>query len=171
MRKIIMAATAPVIILLLACGSSQSESQTGEKSPISWVKFDDGLNQAAQVDKPVLAYFWRDGCPWCTKMEKGTFSDKNIADYVTDNFIAVKIKSTANEKFNTPFGDMTTPQLVQSLQLRGVPATYFFDAKGQLIFNVPGYVPDDIYKSILQYIAEKHYESKSFEEFQNSANE
>jgi thioredoxin-related protein len=104
-------------------------------------------------------------------MEKGTFSDKNIADYITANFVAVKIKSTANEKFNTPFGEKTTSQLVRSLQIRGVPATYFFDARGQLIFNVPGYVPDDTYKLILQYIAEKHYESKSFEEFQNSANE
>jgi hypothetical protein len=61
MRKLIMAAALPVLILFVACGSSQSESQTGEKSLISWVKFDDGLNQAAQIDKPILAYFWRDG--------------------------------------------------------------------------------------------------------------
>jgi hypothetical protein len=56
-----MVAALPVLILFVACSSSQSESESSEKSLISWVKFDDGLNQAAQIDKPVLAYFWRDG--------------------------------------------------------------------------------------------------------------
>jgi thioredoxin-related protein len=99
-------------------------------------------------------------------MEEGTFSDAEIADYINTNFIPAKVKTTANETFKTPFGDVTTMQLARSLQIRGVPAVYFFSPEGKVVFNVPGYVPADMYSVILRYVAERHYENKSFQDFQ-----
>ncbi len=99
-------------------------------------------------------------------MEEGTFSDATVAEYIKNNFVPAKIKTTNNETYNTPFGEMQTGQLVRALQLRGVPAVYFFDADGKPVFNVPGYVPAEMYHTILRYVAEEHYKNKSFEDFQ-----
>ncbi len=101
-------------------------------------------------------------------MEKGTFSDGSIISFVNDNFVAAKVKTTNNETFDTPFGEMNTGQLARSLRIRGVPAVFFFDIEGKPVFNVPGYVPPDMYLTILKYVSEKHYMNKSFEEFQGS---
>jgi thioredoxin-related protein len=99
-------------------------------------------------------------------MEEGPFSNAEIADYINTYFIPAKIKTTNNEAFNTPFGNVTTQQLGRMLQIRGVPSVYFFNSDGKVVFNVPGYVPSDMYSVILRYVAEKHYEDKSFQEFQ-----
>jgi len=101
-------------------------------------------------------------------MEKGTFSDGSIISFINENFVAAKVKTSNNETFNTPFGEMNTAQLARSLRIRGVPAVFFFDSEGKPVFNVPGYVPPDMYQAILRYVSEKHYMNKSFEEFQDS---
>lgn len=101
-------------------------------------------------------------------MEEGPFSSTQIVQYTNEHFIPAKIKTTNNETFKTPFGEMTTGQLAGSLRLRGVPAIYFFDSESKPVFNVPGYVPEDIYQMILRYVAEGHYKNKSFQEFQGT---
>ena len=81
----------------------------------------------------------------------------------------VKIKSTNNETFRTASGELTTRDMLRKFQIRGVPATFFLDGKGEPVFNVPGYVPDDIYETILRYIAEEHFKNQSFDEYQKNA--
>ncbi|MCP4583307.1 MAG: thioredoxin fold domain-containing protein [candidate division Zixibacteria bacterium] len=104
-------------------------------------------------------------------MEKGAFSNDQITQYINSKFVPVKVKTTNRETFHTDAGDITTGDLVRRLQIRGVPATYFLDDKGDLVFNVPGYVPDDIYSIILRYVAEEHFKNQSFDEFKKSVQE
>ena len=176
MKKVSIVLAAVMVTLLMACGSSEQgqakadgndnmSSAQASSANIAWARFDDALTAAAAEDKHVIAYFWRDGCPWCTKMENGTFSDANVIDYVNANFAPAKVKTSSNDVYKTPFGDMNVMQLARSLQIRGVPAVYFFDSEAKPVFNIPGYVPADMYQVILKYVAEKHYMNKSFEEF------
>lgn len=98
-------------------------------------------------------------------MEKGTFSDAAIIEKIGENFIPVKVKTTQNDTYHTPKGDITTMQLVQALKIRGVPAVYFFDQNGQVVFSVPGYASADDYRLILDYISEGHYNNKTFQKY------
>jgi len=85
--------------------------------------------------------------------------------------VPVKVKTTSRETFQTDAGTITTGDLLRQLKLRGVPATYFLDNNGVPVFNVPGFVPDDIYSTILRYIAEEHFKNQSFDEYKNSVQE
>jgi len=78
------------------------------------------------------------------------------------------VKTTVNETFHAPFGELTTRELIRQFQIRGVPATFFLDKDGKPVFNVPGYVPADIYGNVLRYISEEHFKNRSFDEFQES---
>ena len=65
MKNLLITITPLILLVLIACGSSQekktdvSESATG--ASIDWVRFDEGLETAAGNGKHVIAYFWRDG--------------------------------------------------------------------------------------------------------------
>jgi hypothetical protein len=65
MKKTVITLVSIILTVYLACGSSQkSESNTGESSgaaSIHWARFDAALDSSSNADKPVLAYFWRDG--------------------------------------------------------------------------------------------------------------
>lgn len=101
-------------------------------------------------------------------MEKGTFSDDNVIEFVNDNFISAKVKTTINETFKTPLGEMNTGQLTRSLRIRGVPAIFFFDTEGKPVYNIPGYVSPDTYQDVLRYVAGEHYKTMTFDEFKES---
>jgi len=101
-------------------------------------------------------------------LEEGTFSDVKTVPFINSNFIPVKVKTSLNETYHTPSGDLTTGELVRRFQIRGVPSTFFLNKDGQPVFNVPGYVPADIYENVLRYISEEHFKNQSFDDYQES---
>lgn len=175
MKKTILAVVSLAIVLLIvytAFGDKDNPGSTSDLTGnIEWTKFDAGLKQAAEDGKYVMAYFWRDGCSWCTKMEKGTFSNEKIANLVNAYFTPVKVKTTSNDVYHTDKGDISAKQLARSFKIRGVPATFFLKSDGTIINNVPGYAPADKFELILKYLGEDHYKDKTFEEYQKSIKE
>lgn len=44
-----------------------------------------------QFDKPILLYFYFDGCGVCKKMEKSTFQDTAVFEYLNKHYLCYKI--------------------------------------------------------------------------------
>ena len=175
MKKVILAVVSLVVVLLIVYTVSGDKDNPGSHSEytndVEWIKFDTGLKQAAEDGKYLIVYFWRDGCPWCTRMLKDTFANEKIVDLVNAYFTPVKVKTTSKEIYHTDKGDISASQLARSFKMRGVPATFFLKPDGAIITNVPGYVPADKFELILKYLGEEHYQNKSFEEYQKSLKE
>ena len=61
-------------------------------NPIDWWYWcDAALNKAQQENKPIFLSIGYSSCHWCTVMEGEAFSDSAIADYLNQNFIAIKV--------------------------------------------------------------------------------
>ena len=83
------------------CGSetdSRKGAETSVKSAsgstgIKWYGYDDGMAAGKKEGKKILISFFADWCTWCKKMDRETFSDSDVAAYMNENFIAVKINS------------------------------------------------------------------------------
>ncbi|MBD2462129.1 thioredoxin domain-containing protein [Oscillatoria sp. FACHB-1407] len=74
---------------------AQSESLYLRKhadNPIDWYPWgDEAIQKARQEDKPIFLSIGYSSCHWCTVMEGEAFSDGAIADYMNDNFVAIKV--------------------------------------------------------------------------------
>src|ERR1700741_1208825 len=49
--------------------------------------FDEAVQTASKENKSIFIYGHTDWCGYCTKMEKSTFKEKEVDDYMNANFI------------------------------------------------------------------------------------
>jgi len=61
-------------------------------NPVNWYPWgDEAFEAAAKLNKPVLLSIGYSTCHWCHVMESESFEDLEIARYINENFIAIKV--------------------------------------------------------------------------------
>jgi len=61
-------------------------------NPVNWYPWDDeAFKTAKQLDRPILLSIGYSTCHWCHVMEEESFEDIEIATYLNEHYIAVKI--------------------------------------------------------------------------------
>jgi len=63
-----------------------------QDNPINWQSFSpEVLNQAKSTGKPVLMSIGYSSCHWCHVMAKESFSNEQIANYLNEHFVCIKV--------------------------------------------------------------------------------
>lgn len=61
-------------------------------NPVDWYPWgEEALERAKKENKPILVSIGYATCHWCHVMERESFEDKEIADYMNEHFINIKI--------------------------------------------------------------------------------
>jgi uncharacterized protein YyaL (SSP411 family) len=95
----------PIIVLFLFSCSQQKEKHTNSlihesspyllqhaHNPVNWFPWDTKyLEKAKEENKLVLLSIGYSSCHWCHVMEEETFEDEEIAKFMNENFINIKI--------------------------------------------------------------------------------
>lgn len=140
---------------------------------IQWLTLEEAAAQAKKAPRKIFIDVYTDWCGWCKKMDKSTFSDPAIAEYVNKNYYAVKLDAesetpiTINGKTYRYNVKMRTHEAALAL-LNGqtsYPTTVYLDENFRILAPVPGYLDVPAFKSILTYFADNHYKQKTFAEF------
>jgi protein disulfide-isomerase len=158
---------ATLVILNTSCGKRKN-SATPKIDTISWLRYDDGLKQAAQDGRHILVYFWRPGCTWCEKMENTTFADTLISNLIKAQFIPVKINGWSDDKFQTAEGELSGKQLADKYRLTGYPAMWFLESDGTPINFFPGYAQPQDFEVVIKYVGSGEYKRQSLKDFAHS---
>jgi len=105
--------------------------------PVDWYPWGaEAFQRAKELNRPILLDVGAVWCPWCTLMDRETYTKVATADYVNQHFVSVKVDFDA------------APELVAQLQRAqavlnlpaGLPLTSFITPDGQLYFGA-GYLP------------------------------
>ena len=123
---------------------------------INWQPFDKGIAMAKEKKMNVLLYFHADWCSYCKKMDRTTFKESSIINYINDNFIAISIDSDKEEKIASSFG------------VRGLPDIWFLKSDGTKISSLPGYFEGKELIDILKFIKTNSYETMSYTDFKKN---
>ncbi len=138
-------------------------SATG--SQMRWREFADGLQEAEESEKLVLVDFFTDWCGWCKRMDKTTYRDSLILEYVERKFVPVKVNAESKKPTAYRGEAYTYAEVAGGFQIRSFPTTVFLEADGSPITTVPGYWKPEEFLIVLHYIGERHYKEKKFQEF------
>lgn len=144
-----------IIITLVFCfiipTSLLSARETNDS--IDWLTFDEGQKRGQAQEQKFFLYFYTDWCGYCRKLEKETFSNKDVAKYINSNFIPVRINSERMPKVAARFG------------VSGFPDLRFLTPKGENIGKLPGYVDADKLLPMLRYISTDSYLTMTYSDF------
>lgn len=118
----------PMRALLVAFIAMTSLSQAVVANEIPWsTDIEGSLQKAAAAGRPVLLEFTADWCMYCKRMEKTTFVDPRVVNFVNQNYVAVRVDADEHK------------QLVADLDIKGLPAILIVSPTLQIIERIPGF--------------------------------
>ncbi len=108
--------------------------------------YDAALETAKKDKKLVMVDLYTDWCGWCKKLDKDTYSDKDVEAKLTKDFVAVKVNPEKNPR---------DAKLSQGFGTTGYPHIVFVDADGKKVSEIDGYLPAAQFLEQLNKISEK----------------
>ncbi|MDY0375031.1 MAG: thioredoxin family protein [Desulfobacterium sp.] len=129
---------------------------TASAKEINWQKYDKGMAMAGEQNKKIFIYFHAEWCSYCSKMERTTFNQSSIIDYINKNFIAIKVDSDREQ------------EVAKKYYIRGLPALWFLKADHTKITTLPGYVDAKTFDSILRFINTESYDKMTYKDFKKT---
>lgn len=117
---------------------------------INWVTIEEAQELTKQEPRKIIMDVYTDWCGWCKKMDKTTFSDKEVVEYVNQNFYAVKFNAEADKKFTFKGQEFTNPEFTRALRVRGYPSVVFFSEDFSKFQPVSGYRKADEFLKMLE---------------------
>ena len=138
---------------------------TGMAKDLSWKKFDAGIAEAKKSGKMILIDVYTDWCKWCKTMDTVTYKDKKVSEYLSKNFVLIKLNAEANERIFYAGKKMSPGEFAQSMRIDGYPATLFMKKNGEPITILPGFSEPKMFIHVLGFISGSHFEKKSFDQY------
>jgi thiol:disulfide interchange protein len=88
-----------------------------------------GVQKAKEENKPFFIDFYADWCVPCKQMEAEVFNDPEVARFVNDHFVPIKLDVTEGDSWNTKLK-------FEVFETAGIPYVPFFDASGNYLENI-----------------------------------
>ncbi|MDP2089145.1 MAG: thioredoxin fold domain-containing protein [Flavobacteriaceae bacterium] len=177
MRKI-------VLIALVAVIGLSFKPSTKEKS-IKWMTFEQAVAAQKKTPKKIMMDAYTVWCGPCKMLDKNTFTNPDLIDYVNKNFYAVKFNAEGNDVVKFKGQTYTNPnfdasktgrnsqhQLSQALGVSAYPTILFLDEKADVITPVIGYRTAQELELYLKFFNEnKHREITTKESWEKYSSE
>ena len=165
MKKLII----PIVLFLF---SFQSFAQDAK---VNWVTFEEAVELNKKTPKPFLIDIYTDWCGWCKRMDKTTYQNEILVQYINKNFHAVKLDG--EQKEDITFKDYTFKfkpngrrgyNEFAAVLLNGklsYPTTVFMNEEMELLDRVPGFLNEKIMEQVTSYFADEKYKTEKWEDF------
>lgn len=135
-----------LILTLTLCSLSISAQE------INWLTFEEAVEAQKNEPRKIMVDAYTTWCGPCKMLDKYTFQNKDVADYVNKNYYAVKFNAEGNEtivfkektfinpNFNpTKKGRNSSHQLAVYFGVKAFPTILFLDEESNFIVPLPGY--------------------------------
>jgi thioredoxin-related protein len=107
---------------------------------IEWLTFEEAAMKTANNPKMVFVDVYTDWCGWCKKMDKDTFTDPKVIEYINTNFYAVKMNAEDTKRtFKFKGKDYTEATMARAMRVNSYPNFIIMDAAMENITQLPGY--------------------------------
>jgi len=168
------------IILLMVLGLLVVKSSYGQED-VKWYSIKEALELTAREPRILIIDVYTDWCGWCKRMDAATFSNKEIAATLNNDFYPVKLN--AEGKDSIVIGDKSYKFVdngrrgyheLAAIVTKGrlsYPTISVVDERGRVVNAYPGYKDADQFKLFLAYFNEDAYMDKTWEEYRDGNKE
>ncbi|WP_127846084.1 thioredoxin family protein [Psychroflexus aestuariivivens] len=147
---------------------------------IEWMSMNEALDAQEKKPKKIFVDVYTEWCGPCKMMDKNTFTNDDVVEYINKHFYAVKFNAEGTEKVQYKDFNYTNPNydpkrkgrrnsqhfFANALKVSGYPTVVFFDEKSDVISPVVGYKTPEQLEIYLKMIAtDKYKKIKSAEDW------
>mgnify|MGYP001561408416 FL=1 len=135
-----------------------------KNNPIHWQEWSrDVLNYAKQNNKIIFLSIGYSTCHWCHVMANEAFSDKEIADYLNNHFVSIKVDKEQRPDIDKQMMDF----LVSNTGSGGWPLNVFLTSNQNPFYSLTYLTPEN-FLELIKYIKNFYEKNTINKEFQKS---
>jgi len=137
----------------------------------------DALEAQEKEPKKIFADVYTDWCGPCKMMDRNTFTNPDLVEYINTHYYAVKFNAEGNEVVNYKDFEYTNPNykpelkgkrnaqhfFANALKVSGYPTVVFFDENADVIAPIVGYRTAEQLEIFLKMIAKDDYKELTSE--------
>ena len=158
-------------LILSTLTGFRSDSQIKSVEGIQWLTIEQAYVKMQKEPRKILIDVYTDWCGWCKVMDRETFKNKSVVDYINKKYYAVKLD--AEQKGTITLGDKKfvsqgrTHQLALALTNNqpSYPTTVFLDDRFQMIQPLPGYMKAKEFHEVITFIGDDYHKKEAFETY------
>ncbi len=162
-----------------------STTVVSAQKKINWMTMDEALAAQKEESKKIFMDVYTTWCGPCKLLDRNTFSNKKVIQFINENYYAVKFNAEGTEEINYQDFTYTNPNyqegrkgrnathfFADALNLSGYPSLVFFTEAGDLIQALPGYKTPQQLEIFIKMIANDDYlkltDMESWEAYQKN---
>jgi thioredoxin-related protein len=169
MRQFLLLMT---LLVPTICTASALAPQPGDPTgSLPWFKSSfldlaEDVAEAAGANKQVIVYFHQDGCPYCAKLLRDNFGQREIAERTRAEFQVVAINLWGDREMVDLAGETTTEKAFgKALRVMFTPTLLLLNTQGEVVLRINGYYPPHLFAAALDFVAGGYQRELDFREF------
>lgn len=143
---------------------------------LNWLTLDEAAVQLSKQKKPILVDLYTDWCGWCKVMDKNTYTNENVIQYIQENFYPVKLNAETRDTLKwrgrafayNPAYKVNEYAVLLTQGKLSFPSTIILPTDGSQPQAIPGYLRVNDMELILKYFGEGHFGKAPFEAYQSA---
>lgn len=109
--------------------------------------FDNLIRESKKQKKPIILDFWAAWCAPCQKLDKETFTDKELGAYLSQNFLVYKVDIDTIDGM----------EIVDRFSIDVFPTMLVYDSKNGQLGKFKGFYPAGYLQKELEKVQAKHH--------------
>ncbi|HEV8080263.1 MAG TPA: DUF255 domain-containing protein [Chitinophagaceae bacterium] len=165
----------PVLFFCLVIFSSAT-LKSGSNKEINWINFGDISAKVKEQSKPVIIDLYTDWCHWCKVMDKKTYGNSKVIEYINEHFYSARINAETKDtiswknklyKYNDKYrvNDFT---LFLTYGRPAFPTTVIIADEKSAPIPIAGFMEPKQIEPILKYFGEGAYKTKNYPAFERT---
>jgi thioredoxin-related protein len=132
----------------------------------SFLDFTEDLDEANESGRHVMIYFHQNGCPYCAKLVKDNFHNKELAEILKKNFDVIETNMWGDRDLVDWNGDEYTEKTFSAkMKVQFTPTVLFLNPEGKVILRLNGYQKSENFINILGFLHTHAYKNTSFSKY------
>ncbi len=146
------------------------------REKINWMDMNELTAQLETQSKPVLIDLYTNWCYWCKVMDKKTYTNTKVIEYIRDHFYPVKLNAESRDiitwkekqyNYNDNYKINDFAFYATSGQ-PGFPTTIIIPDEHAEPISIPGFLEPKEIEPILKYFGEGKYKTQSYTVFKST---
>lgn len=132
----------------------------------SFLDIREDVQEATDAGRRLMLYFYQDGCPYCEKLVRDNFGQRDIADLTRRHFNVIAINMWGDREVTDMAGhDTTEKDFARDLNVQFTPTLLMFNEEFQVVGRINGYFEPHRFRAALSWIGERREDDISFQAY------